>query len=219
MDKEIQRFERNLLWLGNTIIAVVCAIVFVAAPHLPSFKKAEEPVYKLSHRAYLDTVRYMVQAGELDINGPSMYSTTEWDIGYGTPPHNVLPHKVMLYTNVIVGRQPRIMLTVHYVYAAGKTNDYNQREYKFHTHYFYADNNLDGRPDEIQRRYIETNYSRPGTWITDNFKVDHWGYWDKYLVEIYRMSKEAEYHDMESLDSSSNYRDSFGFGSNPYDVQ
>jgi hypothetical protein len=84
---------------------------------------------------------------------------------------------------------PRVLLAVHYSFATGKVNAYDQSEYKHHTTYYYTDTNFDGRPDEINKRHIETNYARPGTWLNAYFKTDHWGYWDKYLVEIYRMSK------------------------------
>lgn len=187
MEKEIQQFERNLLWLGNVIIAVLCLALFVAIPHFPTAKK--EAVYKLTDTAYVETLRYILKHGELNTDG-EMYSVLTMDKGYATPPHGTMLHKVEVYAiTVPVSTNPRVIIAVHYSRATGSVNKYNQAAYKYHTSYYFTDFDFDGRPDEIQKRYIETNYATPGMWITKNFKTDHWGYWDKYLVELYRLSK------------------------------
>ena len=78
MEEEIKQFERNLLWLGNIIIAVLCLVLFIGIPHFPTAKK--EPVYKLSQKAYVETLRYILKHGELNRDG-EMYSVLTVDAG------------------------------------------------------------------------------------------------------------------------------------------
>lgn len=207
--------KRRLMWLGIGVLIGAGLVLWSStcshAEKLMTNSSKNGNVLVMTETEWVDIIKHIMNTGDLEMSGSTMYYYKKYELGQATPPHHTMPFDFSVTAIVVPpwDREPGLLLTLRYSRDMGDG-------FRGHVLLYMMDTNFDMKPDKVTRRTVVTHHLQiffggngitKDTYMFNNrvpLNQNEWNKWIPWLKE--QFLKEGEENALEDPDSDSGYR-------------